>query len=211
MTRLSLFVVLGLVTSVFAQNCGPAYGGQICAAGNCCSQYGWCDTTPAHCDPATCQKAYSGAGSSCAGSGGGTPTTTTTAGSSGSFPSTVPSIDVCGSGSGGITCPGAGPGGFYYRCCSVNGHCGPKNGEQAQSDYCGAGCQPGFGVCDQRPVPAAPPPPQGTADAEENCGPIVNKRCRAGLCCSGSNFCGTGVDFCGAANWCQVNWGDCHR
>jgi len=206
MTRLSLFVVLGLVTSALAQNCGLNHGGQVCAPGACCSQYGWCDTSAAHCDPATCVKAYSGVGSSCAGSGGGTTTT-----SGGSFPSTVPSIDVCGAGSGGITCPGVGSGGFYYRCCSVNGHCGPKNGEQAQSDYCGAGCQPGFGVCDQRSVPPPPPAPHGTSGPEQNCGPIVNKKCGDGLCCSGSNFCGTGPDFCGAANWCQVDWGHCER
>ncbi|RPA95168.1 hypothetical protein L873DRAFT_1813353 [Choiromyces venosus 120613-1] len=206
MTRLSLFVVFGLVTSVFAQNCGPAYGGQICAAGTCCSQYGWCDTGAAHCNPANCQRAYSGAGSSCADSG-----STPTPSGGGPFASSIPSIDVCGAGSNNIKCPGAGSGGFYYRCCSRRGHCGPKNGEQAQSDYCGAGCQAGYGFCDQRPVPPPPPPPHGTAGPAGHCGPIVNKKCGGGLCCSGSNFCGTGPDFCGAANWCQVDWGTCYR
>lgn len=60
--------------------------------------------------------------------------------------------------------------------------------EQAQSDYCGTGCQPGYGACDQRPVPAAPPAPHGTASAAENCGPIVNKKCGGGLCCSGCKY-----------------------
>jgi hypothetical protein len=32
-----------------------------------------------------------------------------------------------------------------------------------------------------------------TAHDGETCGPIVNKKCASGLCCSGSNFCGTGV------------------
>ncbi|KAI5808640.1 hypothetical protein DFH27DRAFT_606976 [Peziza echinospora] len=195
------------VTGVVAQNCGPAYGNTVCAAGNCCSQYGWCDTTAAHCAPATCLPAFSGAGSSCRAL---LPTTTTTSATTTatSYVSTIPHIDICGTGSGGISCPGVGPGGFFYRCCSVNGHCGPKNNIQNQGDYCGTGCQPGFGACDTRPIP--PVPTTGTTvSTDDTCGPIVNKRCPAGKCCSGSNFCGTGADFCGAANWCQAAWGIC--
>lgn len=28
-------------TAVLAQNCGPKYKNKVCAAGSCCSQYGW--------------------------------------------------------------------------------------------------------------------------------------------------------------------------
>ncbi|KAF8471767.1 hypothetical protein BDZ91DRAFT_652838 [Kalaharituber pfeilii] len=122
---------------------------------------------------------------------------------------TIPEIDVCGAGSNGISCPGAGSGGWFYRCCSVNGHCGPKNDIQNPADYCGGGCQPGYGACDARPPPPRPTTPP-TISTDSTCGPIVNKRCPSGQCCSGSNFCGTGPDFCGSANWCQSAYGSCY-
>ncbi|KAF2749026.1 carbohydrate-binding module family 18 protein [Sporormia fimetaria CBS 119925] len=204
--------------SVNAQNCGPQYGNQRCAPGLCCSQYGWCDTTPAHCDPANCLRAFSGAGSSCAvrhvlENLGGTPTSSRPPPAStsppGSFPSVIPAIDTCGTNGGGVSCPGVGTNGYYYRCCSPAGHCGPKNPIQDAAQYCGTGCQAGFGKCNTMAIPPPPAGAPGTAGAGETCGPIVNRRCAAGLCCSGSNFCGTGPDFCGAANWCQPSWGTC--
>eukprot|EP00474_Spongospora_subterranea_P008375 CRZ08833.1 hypothetical protein [Spongospora subterranea] len=30
--------------------CGPSFGNADCTAGNCCSQYEWCGSTPAHCN-----------------------------------------------------------------------------------------------------------------------------------------------------------------
>ena len=60
------------------------------------------------------------------------PTSTTP---SGSYVSTVPDIDVCGSTQGGVRCPGAGTNGYYYRCCSSAGHCGPKNDVRFPSAY----------------------------------------------------------------------------
>ncbi|ORY18814.1 hypothetical protein BCR34DRAFT_553552 [Clohesyomyces aquaticus] len=207
--RAFILAVLGLASTALAQNCGPSYKNQICAAGKCCSQYGWCDTTPAHCDPATCLKQFSGAGSSCAGKPAPTTLKPAPQPSATAFSSTVPNIDVCGHAQGGVSCPGAGLGGYFYRCCSSAGHCGPKNDIQDQGLYCGTGCQAGFGKCDTEAKPPAPAGTPGIAQGGETCGPIVNKKCASGLCCSGSNFCGTGVDFCGAANWCQPKWGKC--
>ncbi|EHA56875.1 hypothetical protein MCOR27_006436 [Pyricularia oryzae] len=212
-------------TAVLAQNCGPKYKNKVCAAGSCCSQYGWCDTTAAHCDPATCKPEFSGQGSSCKAKTNGattlvtssrtpvtaTSSTTSASGSQATFMMQVPHIDVCGKDSDGITCPGAGTNGYFYRCCSSAGHCGPKNDIQDEAMYCGTGCQPGFGNCllgmAKPPLPVSAP---GIAQGGETCGPIVNKKCATGLCCSGSNFCGTGEDFCGADNWCQKNWGHCN-
>jgi hypothetical protein len=63
--------------------------------------------------------------------------------------------------------------------------------------------------------PPPPMPPHGSSPAGKECGPIVNKKCAAGLCCSGSNFCGTGKDYCKqggedvGGNWCQKDWGMC--
>ncbi|KAF2655782.1 carbohydrate-binding module family 18 protein [Lophiostoma macrostomum CBS 122681] len=213
--RVAILAVLSIASVAVAQNCGPQYGNTKCAAGNCCSQYGWCDTDAAHCDAATCLSQFSGAGSSCAAKASTTLKTSTKAPTSTSkntattFPSTVPQIDVCGSAQGGVTCPGAGANGYFYRCCSSAGHCGPKNDIQDQSLYCGTGCQAGYGKCNTMAKPAEPTSGAGTAQNGEACGPIVNKKCASGLCCSGSNFCGTGTDFCGAANWCQKNWGKC--
>jgi hypothetical protein len=196
------------------------------------SQHGWCDTDFAHCDPANCLKAFSGPGSSCA-SG---KTTLKTTSSTSAYVSSIPNIDVCGSASGGVSCPGAGTNGYFYRCCSSHGHCGPKNDVllplspihpkkkfslanitpptqlQDQSLYCGpaAGCQPGFGDCaTNRSPPPMPTAPAKPAQMGETCGPIVNAKCASGLCCSGSNFCGSGSDFCKSANWCQPKWGSC--
>lgn len=220
----ALYAAAGL-----AQNCGPKYGNQICASKNCCSMYGWCDTDAAHCDLKTCLKAYSAKDSVCY-RGTTTPTTTKKATttlrtstktttttskaptSTAPYASQIPVIDVCGAGSGAqnVSCPGAGIDGYFYRCCSTAGHCGPKNNIQDESLYCGSGCQPGYGDCNSnRPKPADPTGQPGVAQNGETCGPIVNKKCAPGLCCSGSNFCGTDTDFCGAANWCQPKWGQC--
>ncbi|EUC31719.1 carbohydrate-binding module family 18 protein [Bipolaris victoriae FI3] len=197
--RFSTFALLSLASGVFAGNCGPQNGNAKCASGECCSQYGWCGTTNDHCDAKTCLKNFSGASSKCNGS---SPAQT--------FPDGVPEIDVCGHAQGGVSCPGAGANGYFYRCCSSAGHCGPKNDLQDQNLYCGTGCQAGFGKCDNEKAPAEPAGEKGVSQAGETCGPIVNKKCASGLCCSGSNFCGTGEDFCGAANWCQSKWGKCN-
>ena len=208
------------------------------------SQYGWCDVGVAYCDPLTCLKNFSGADSKCAAASISTlrtttkreistaPTTATrtsftnTAAVEPPYESQVPVIDVCGNAQGGVSCPGAGLGGYFYRCCSSAGHCGPKNDIQDQNIYCGVGCQAGYGKCDEEEKPPVPTGTPGVSGEGETCGPIVNKRCGDGLCCSGSNFCGTGVsgaivikesvtnvyeqvDFCGADNWCQKDWGRC--
>lgn len=169
-----------------------------------------CDTGPAWCDPRTCQKQFSGPGSSCASSpppansssssSSSRPPASTT---SSSYVSTVPNIDVCGHAVGGVSCPGAGvppnshvPG-YYYRCCSSNGHCGPKNNIQSQDLYCGADtCQAGFGDCStNRTAPPLSSHAPKTVGMGKTCGPIVNAKCGDGLCCSGSNFCGKSISF----------------
>ncbi|KAF2130745.1 carbohydrate-binding module family 18 protein [Dothidotthia symphoricarpi CBS 119687] len=216
--RVSAIAFFSLLSGALAGNCGPQNGNAVCATGECCSQYGWCGTTVDHCDSATCLKSFSGKTSKCA------PTTAVTTkatvtkaaattlktSAATTFPAAVPNIDVCGHAQGGVTCPGAGTNGYFYRCCSSAGHCGPKNDIQDQALYCGDGCQAGYGKCNTMAKPPVPSATPGTAGAGENCGPIVNKKCGSGLCCSGSNYCGAGTDFCGAANWCQSKWGKCN-
>ncbi|KAI3664303.1 hypothetical protein L1987_45323 [Smallanthus sonchifolius] len=43
--------LLFLLASASAQNCGRQGGNARCSNGNCCSQYGFCGNTPAHCSP----------------------------------------------------------------------------------------------------------------------------------------------------------------
>ncbi|KAL1635912.1 hypothetical protein SLS58_010080 [Diplodia intermedia] len=205
---LPLLLLLLVANGVLGQNCGPKYNNQ-------------CDTGANYCDPATCLSAFSGPGSSCAKSNSITTTTSaetststspTTGATDDTFATAVPDIDVCGHAQGGVACPGAGAGGYFYRCCSAAGHCGPKNDIQDAAIYCGDGCQAGYGACgvDGVSKPARPSAAPGPDAGEgETCGPIPNRRCGGGLCCSGSNFCGSGDDFCGAANWCQPSWGSC--
>ncbi|KAI5803666.1 hypothetical protein EDC01DRAFT_716105 [Geopyxis carbonaria] len=201
---LSVLLPLALAQSM---NCGPKHANRKCAAStDCCSEYGWCGTTAAHC-ASTCLKPFSGANSACVKKVTSVkPTATATAGA---FASEIPVIDVCGAKSNHVSCPGAGPGNFFYRCCSKNGHCGPKNNIQAQGDYCGDGCQAGYGKCNTMPVPKLPTTKAKIVGAGDHCGPIVNAKCGGGLCCSGANFCGSEEDFCGAANFCQSKWGHC--
>jgi hypothetical protein len=174
-----------------------------------------CGTTKDHCDASTCLKSFSSGSSACKPATPTTLKTTTTKKAPTSpatgFPQSVPVIDVCGRAQGGVTCPGAGANGYFYRCCSSAGHCGPKNDIQDQALYCGDGCQAGFGKCDSEQKPAEPAVAAGPESGDgEVCGPIVNRKCKSGLCCSGSNFCGSGEDFCGKANWCQSKWGKCN-
>jgi len=163
-----------------------------------------CGTSSAYCDLSTCLAAFSRPGSNCAA----TPADP--------YIPFIPNIDVCGHAQGGVSCPKAGAPpnshepGYYYRCCSAAGHCGSKNNIEEQSLYCGTGCQAGFGDCStNRVLPPLPAGPATTVRNGETCGPIVNAKCTSGLCCSGSNICGTGAAFCGAADWCQPQWGVC--
>ncbi|KAK3307210.1 carbohydrate-binding module family 18 protein [Chaetomium strumarium] len=59
--------------------------------------------------------------------------------STGSAPptSTSPSVSTDGTCGDGVTCAGS----RFGNCCSAHGFCGSTD------DYCGDGCQPGFGTC----------------------------------------------------------------
>ncbi|KAI3515011.1 hypothetical protein L1887_13760 [Cichorium endivia] len=72
-----LFLLATPLATISAQNCGRQAGNAPCSNGNCCSQYGFCGNTPAHCSPANnCQ-------SQC--TGGATPSPTTGGGDVGSI------------------------------------------------------------------------------------------------------------------------------
>lgn len=141
--------------------CGPNNGGLKCDPnssvyhGTCCSSYGWCGNTPAHCG-AGCQSAF---GDGCTSSGGNGGTGTTPAKSStasgepalgkptpGGTNGGVTTDGTCGANNGNTVC-GNWPQG---SCCSLYGFCGNT------AAHCGNGCQ--SGPCDSAPVAPAPGP-----------------------------------------------------
>jgi hypothetical protein len=141
--------------------CGSA---MTCASigfpGQCCSQYGWCGTSAAHCG--TC--CQNGPCTSAPTPPAPTPPTTTT----GSCPAVT---GQCGS---ARTCASIG---FPGQCCSQYGWCG------ASAAHCGTCCQ--NGPCTSAPTPPAPTPPTtttGTLGDWAQCS--RNSQCRNG-CCSG--------------------------
>lgn len=128
--------------------------------GNCCSQYGWCGSTTAHCGTG-CNSAFG----TCTGS---TPTTlksstkpVSTSTRTSTIPSSTPTKKVstdatCGSNNGGATCLGS----QFGNCCSGSGWCG------STTDYCGSTCQSGYGYCDtNNPSGTSSTKPSGTTSA----------------------------------------------
>lgn len=100
--------------------CGADFGGITCAGsayGGCCSEYGYCGDTTAHCSTG-CQTTFG----TCSESG-----------------PVVSTDGTCSSNSDpeDATCLGS----AFGDCCSEWGYCGSTNA------YCGTGCQLAFGSC----------------------------------------------------------------
>ncbi|KAF1830235.1 chitin binding protein [Decorospora gaudefroyi] len=109
--------------------CGTQ-GGATCVGssfGNCCSQYGWCGSTPDHCG-ASCNSAFG----ICS---GGSTTTTKPPPAPTSTALPVSNDGTCGAGK--ATCLNS----PFGNCCSQYGWCGSTTG------HCGTGCQRSFGSC----------------------------------------------------------------
>ncbi|KAK1985377.1 hypothetical protein LZ30DRAFT_779082 [Colletotrichum cereale] len=111
-------------------SCGGA-NGYTCPGSTCCSEYGFCGETTAHCGTG-CQPLFGTCGVAGPVSGGSAtpsaPAATPTGATGG-----VSTDGSCG-GTNGYTCPGS-------TCCSEYGFCG------ATTAHCGTGCQPLFGTC----------------------------------------------------------------
>ncbi|EDU51408.1 CDA1 xylanase chitin deacetylase [Pyrenophora tritici-repentis] len=120
------------------------------------------------------------------------------------------STDATCGGKTGFTCLGS----TFGNCCSVNGWCG------STADYCGTGCQSGFGNCGSNG--AAPTKPAATSSkapvataagkvtTDGSCGGTAKLTCAGstfGNCCSQYSYCGTGAAYCGTG--CQKAFGKC--
>ena len=107
--------------------CGVRFG--TYCENQCCSQSGWCGTTPQHCG-FTCQKGYG----NCDSTGPLFPSPSPSPSPSPTPGSPISENGMCGF-STGTRCPGNG-------CCSNYGWCGST----AQHCY-GSGCNPLYGTC----------------------------------------------------------------
>ncbi|KAJ3255702.1 hypothetical protein HK103_006069, partial [Boothiomyces macroporosus] len=87
------------------------------------------------------------------------------------------------------------------KCCAAFGLCG--TGDQ----YCGAGCQSGFGNCaGSTPTvttTVASKPSGVPLSPDGSCGGVNGYTCSTGNCCSASGYCGNTEAFCNVANGCQ--------
>ncbi|OUM64772.1 carbohydrate-binding module family 18 protein [Piromyces sp. E2] len=163
----------------FNGRCGPDYG--RCANSNeCCSQYGWCDTTSAHCGTG-CQPKYGLCGSS-----------------------NVKSIPV--SKVSGRCGPEYGRCANSNECCSQYGWCDTKSehcGTGCQPKYDGkyksCGITAGYTSCTGPNIPYTV--------YEDRCGPKYGKCTRSNECCSQYGWCDTSKDHCGIG--CQPLFGIC--
>jgi len=182
---------LAISVATAAKNCGPGIGG--CPAGQCCSKYGYCGTTDAHCG-AGCQVEF------------GYCQTTNKTSNSNTSSSSKPSTNVKTSTSGRCgkdfgSCPN-------NKCCSKYGYCGTTD------SHCGAGCQSEFGICqngtNKTPSSSKPTPSTKTTtkvSTNGRCGEDFGT-CPNNKCCSKYGYCGTSDAHCGTG--CQSEFGRCN-
>ncbi|KKF94643.1 Endochitinase 1 [Ceratocystis platani] len=196
--------------------CGGSTG-YTCGEKSCCSQWGFCGNTPDHCATG-CQPDFGHCGAFPESNEVSDKATTekvsgtSEASKEDEVPKTAkltPSPDgSCGSKTG-FTCTG-------NNCCSQSGWCG------ATSDYCGTGCQTGFGLCDSdatSPAKSSDAPKEAPKEAEApktaelapspdgSCGGKTGFTCTGNNCCSQSGWCGATSDHCGTG--CQTGFGLC--
>jgi hypothetical protein len=199
--------------------CGSQNGNLLCDAkstvytGTCCSQYGWCGNTPAHCSEG-CQ-------SGCNKDPVATPADTTPAKSG------IRDDGRCGKDFDGATCD---PNGAYGGCCSEYGYCGSTDGHCLKANGCQNGCKDGDAaattpspVTNTRPPststsgepvlgkPTTPSNPNGIPTTDGSCGAkFGNTVCgdwAQGSCCSMYGYCGNTTSHCGEG--CQS--GPCNQ
>jgi peptidoglycan/xylan/chitin deacetylase (PgdA/CDA1 family) len=163
--------------------CGSEYG--RCPSGECCSKYGYCGTSEAHCSVSkSCQSKYGLCQSDSGNPVVDEPTTTDKVSTNGR----------CGSEYG--RCPSG-------ECCSKYGYCGTSD------NYCLASksCQSKYGQCKTDSYSDLTPDTSEKISTNGKCGGN-NGKCPSGQCCSKYGYCGTGSKYCSSG--CQSAFGECH-
>lgn len=145
-----------------------------CNPGLCCSSHGYCNSGENWCGSG-CQPAYG----TCYGAN-----------------STVISQqnERCGSGYG--TCDKS-----INLCCSRFGYCGASVTEPTSADYCGTGCQSGYGLCGSNVV-------QTFRNLSQTCGDGIGI-CGYGASCNSQGKCGYTATDSSINSGCQPEFGTC--
>ncbi|KAI4722115.1 galactose oxidase [Aureobasidium sp. EXF-10727] len=131
--------------------CGPNNGNLLCDPkstvykGTCCSSYGWCGDTPAHCG--------SGCASGCSSSSAAAKPPATTSSSAAKVPVSSSTIVRAAPSASGVAPRDDGrcgpnfnnalcdPNGAYGGCCSSYGYCGNTDGHCLAANGCISGCK----------------------------------------------------------------------
>ncbi|KKF92177.1 Lectin-B [Ceratocystis platani] len=172
-------------------SCGGETG-YTCGESSCCSKWGWCGVTPGHCG-AGCQTGFGLCDSDA-------PKEAPKEAEAPKTAELTPSPNGSCGGKTGYTCTNS-------NCCSKWGWCG------GTSEYCGAGCQTGFGLCDSDAPKEAPKEVEAPKTAElalspdGSCGGKTGYTCTGSNCCSKWGWCGGTSEYCGAG--CQTGFGRC--
>ncbi|ODQ56615.1 hypothetical protein SAICODRAFT_22959 [Saitoella complicata NRRL Y-17804] len=175
--------------------CGPEVTCQGWPQGECCSEYGWCGDTDAHCLVAN------GCQSGCA--DGSSPTSTTTmnmppATSTAAAPASTMKATTDGTCGPDVSCEGWPQG----TCCSEYGWCGNTDAHCLVSNGCQNGCTDGSLTTISSTSTAPATTMAVTTDG--TCGPDVS--CEGwpeGTCCSQYGYCGNTDAHCLVSNGCQ--------
>lgn len=199
--------------------CGPANGNTLCDPkstvykGTCCSSYGWCGETPAHCGEGCLSGCNNGAEPSSV-----KPVATSSKAPAAS--AVAPRADGrCGKEFGGATCD---PKGEYGGCCSSYGYCGSTDGHCLPANGCQNGCSGVASSAAPATSKSATRPPSTTTSGEPVLGkpsstpgtkptgkPTTDGSCGAkfgntvcgtwaqGSCCSMYGYCGNTTSHCG--------------
>ncbi|KAF2823430.1 DUF1929-domain-containing protein [Ophiobolus disseminans] len=202
--------------------CGPANGNLLCDpkstayTGSCCSQYGWCGETPAHCGTGCLSGCTNGAEPSVV-----KPVVSASPRPNAPAPAAPRDDGRCGKDFGGATCDAKGA---YGGCCSSYGYCGTTDGHCLVPNGCQNGCT--GAVVSQAPAPISTVtrPPSLTSSGEPVLGkptsvanppatptgiPTIDGSCGAtfgntvcgdwaqGSCCSMYGYCGNTTAHCG--------------
>ncbi|KAF2476531.1 DUF1929-domain-containing protein [Lindgomyces ingoldianus] len=176
--------------------CGPNNGNTLCDpnstvyTGSCCSSYGWCGNTPAHCGTGCISGCNTGAVSSA--SAAATPPAAS---------GTAPRSDGrCGKDFAGATCD---PNGAYGGCCSSYGYCGSTEGHCLPANGCQNGCSSPAASSSAGPQPTSTAPRSDGRCGKDFAGATCDPKGAYGGCCSSYGYCGSTDTHCLPANGCQ--------
>ena len=186
--------------------CGPKNNNTICPDNKCCSKYGYCGETDAHCGTG-CQSNFGTCNNQNPPDEKTTTTTTKTTTTKGSSIETgnISADGKCGPKNNNTICPD-------NKCCSKYGYCGETIA------YCGAGCQSEFGTCadvvtstrttTKKTTTTKGSTATGALSTDGKCGSKNNNKvCPNNGCCSKYGYCGTTDAYCGSG--CQSGFGRC--